>query len=296
MEKIDLHKIDAPEVINSNFMRRQKRYPDNLNEIKESFRFLFYAYRDSTELLQMSVLEKPELSQQKYWFTYGLNCISEFCRLAHFPDEIKEAQIDDSGLFPIKVEGLGELRDVSKPIQLARIARDKEKEKAIASVPLHLLDLEGGTTFNNKYAKISTKLEIEYSLTNNFNHELYESLVDIYNKNADDIQAKIGLGTSHILYYIHPYIIAFKSLADDNEAEFNQNLIKAIKAHKEVWSQKKALNRGGTPLCRENEGFLSWDCTVLAAMAHDKGWKIEVESDYMPGFMIDGSINKTGSN
>ncbi|MFC7348471.1 immunity 49 family protein [Chryseobacterium zhengzhouense] len=292
MEKISLHKVDAPEVINSNFIRRQKRYPENLEDAKKIFGFLFYVYKDFSEFLQMSVLEKPELSQQKYWFTYGLNCISEFCRLAHFPNEVKEAQIDEDVFFSIKVESLGELRDVSKPLQLARIARDKEKENIIASVPLHLLDLEGGTTFNNKYAKILTKLEIEYSLTSNFNKEYYESLVDIYNKNLDDIQAKISSGTSHVLYYIHPYVNAFKSLVDDNETEFNQNLIKAIQAHKEVWSQKKALNRGGTPLCRENEGFLSWDCTALAAMAYDKGWKLEVESDYMPSFMIDGSINK----
>lgn len=91
---------------------------------------------------------------------------------------------------------------------------------------------------------------------------------------------------------MNEFLIALKSLVDDNEAEFNQNLIKAIKAHQEVWSQKKALNRGGTPLCRSNEGFLSWECTALAAMAYDKGWKLEVESDYMPSFMVDGSINK----
>lgn len=292
MENINLHKVDLPDVIKENYDWLNGKLHKSINKSKEMFRFLFYVYRDSSELLQMSVLEKPELSEQKHWFTYGLNCISEFCRLAHFPNEVKEAQIDESGFFPIKVESLGELRDVSKPLQLARIARDKERENIIASVPLHLLDLEGGTTFNNKYAKILAKLEIEYSLTKNFNKEYYESLVDIYNKNLDDIQAKISLGKSHILYYIHPYVIAFKSLVDDNEAEFNQNLIKAIHAHKEVWSQKKALNRGGTPLCRENEGFLSWDCTALAAMAHDKGWKLEVESDYMPSFMIDGSINK----
>ncbi len=292
MEKINLHKVDLPDVIKENFDWLNGKLHKSINKSKEMFRFLFYVYRDSSELLQMAVLEKPELSLQKYLFTYSLNCISEFCRLAHFPNEIREAQIDEDGSFSIKVESLGELRDVSKPLQLARIARDKERENIIASVPLHLLDLEGGTTFNNKYAKILAKLEIEYSLTKNFNKEYYENLVDIYNKNLDDIQAKISSGKSHILYYIHPYVIAFKSLVDDNEAEFNQNLIKAIHAHKEVWSQKKALNRGGTPLCRENEGFLSWDCTALAAMAHDKGWKLEVESDYMPSFMIDGSINK----
>lgn len=292
MENINLHKVDLPEVIKENFDWLNEKLFKSINKSKEMFRFLFYVYRDSSELLQMSVLEKPELSQQKFWLTYGLNCISEFCRLAHFSNEVKEAQIDESGLFPIKVESLGELQGVRKPIQLARIARDKEKEKIIANVPLDLLNLDRNLTFNHEYINILTKLEIEYSLTASFNCEYYESLVDIYNKNQYSIQAKISVDTNQTLYYIHPYVIAFKSLADDNEAEFNQNLIKAIQAHKEVWSQKKALNRGGTPLCRENEGFLSWDCTALAAMAHDKGWKLEVESDYMPSFMVDGSINK----
>lgn len=291
MENINLHKIDLPDIIKENYDWLNGKLHKSINKSKEMFRFLFYVYRDSSELLQMAVLEKPELSQQKHLLTYSLSCISEFCRLAHFPDEIKEAQIDESGFFPIKVESLGELQGVRKPIQLARIARDKEKEKIIANVPLDLLNLDRNLTFNHEYINILTKLEIEYSLTSNFNCDYYEGLVDIYNKNQYSIQAKISVDTNQTLYYIHPYVIAFKSLVDDNEVEFNQNLIKAIQAHKEVWSQKKALNRGGTPLCRENEGFLSWDCTALAAMAHDKGWKLEVESDYMPSFMVDGSIN-----
>lgn len=292
MEKINLHKIDKPEALKMFYDSIKDYFEDNILGCKRKFSYFYYTFKESTELIEMSVLEKPELSQQKYWFTYGLNCISEFCRLAHFPNEVKEAQIDESGLFPIKVESLGELQGVRKPIQLARIARDQEKEKIIANVPFDLLNLDRNLTFNHEYINILTKLEIEYSLTASFNCEHYESLVDIYNKNQYSIQAKISVDTNQTLYYIHPYVIALKSLADNNEAEFNQNLIKAIQAHKEVWSQKKALNRGGTPLCRENEGFLSWSCTALAAMAHDKGWKLEVESDYMPSFMVDGSINK----
>jgi len=292
MEKIDLHKIDKPEAVTMYYDSIKDYFEDNILGCKRKFGYFYHTYKESSQLLQVSVVEKLEISQQKYWFTYGLNCISEFCRLAHFPNEVKEAQIDESGLFSIKVEGLGELEGVRKPIQFARIARDKEKEKIIANVPLNLLNLDRNLTFNHEYINILTKLEIEYSLTGNFNCDYYESLIDIYNKNQYSIQAKISVDTNQTLYYIHPYVIAFKSLTDDNEAEFNQNLIKAIKAHQEVWSQKKALNRGGTPLCRSNEGFLSWDCTALAAMAHDKGWKLEVESDYMPSFMVDGSINK----
>jgi len=292
MKKIELHKIDNPEVIRDDYEWRGNKFERYIPKTKESFRFLFYVFKDSLELLQMSVAEKPELSIQKHWFTYGLNCISEYCKLVHYPNEEKESQIDDSGNFIIKIDDIHELEGIKKPIQLARISRDKKKEKIIASFPSELLNLDRNLTFNHTYVNILTKLEIEYSLTGNFNKDYYANLIEIYEKNSHNIQAKISSGYNNTLFYIHPYVIAFNSLANNNEIEFNQNLIKALEAHKEVWSQKKALNKGGTPLCRENEGFLSWDCTALAAMAYDKGWKLEVESDYMPSFMVNGSINK----
>ena len=290
MEKIDLHKIDAPEVINWNFVRRQKRYPDNLKDAKKIFSFLFYVYRDFSEFLQMSVVEKPEVSQQKYWFTYGLNCISEFCRLAHFSGEVKEAQIDESGVFSIKVEETNQHINILKALSMATIARDEEKQKIIADSPLYLWEMKEENHNNGNFVTCFLLLMKEYYSNKTFNEELFEKSQQyvILNKSeiGPDIKQKFWI------YYMDEFLIAFKSLIDNNEAEFNQNLIKAIKAHKEVWSQTKALNRGGTPLCRENEGFLSWGCTSLAAMAYDKGWKIEVEADYIPVFMVDGSINK----
>lgn len=230
-------------------------------------------------------------SQGNLLFFDRLNCISEFCRLAHFDGDIKEAVIDDQGTFSIKVEELGFVKSVLLPLQLARISRDKIKEKAIAAYPEQLLNLDRNITFNHSYINILMLLEIEYSLTGNFNTEYYNRLIEIYEKQQYRITSKVSSTTNHILYYTHPYIVAFKSLANNNEAEFHSNFAFALQAHKKVWSQKKALNRGGTPLCRENEGFLSWDCTALAAMAFDKGWKLEISSDYVPQFMVDGSIN-----
>lgn len=238
----------------------------------------------------MSVTEKPELSLQKYWFTYGLNCISEFCRLAHFPNKVKEAQIDESGVFSIKVEETNQHINILKALSMATIARDKEKQKIIADSPLYLWEMKEENLNNGNFVTCFLLLMKEYYSNKTFNEELFEKSQQyvIFNKSeiGPDIKQKFWI------YYMNEFLIALKSLIDDNEAEFNQNLIKAIKAHQEVWSQKKALNRGGTPLCRENEGFLSWDCTALAAMAYDKGWKLEVESDYMPSFMVDGSIYK----
>lgn len=290
MENINLHKVDLPDVIKENYDWLDEKLYKSINKSKEAFRFLFYVYKDSSELLQMSVLEKPELSQQKYWFTYGLNCISEFCRLAHFPNEVKEAQIDESGVFSIKVEETNQHIHILKALSMATIARDKEKQKIIADSPLYLWEMKEENLNNGNFVTCFLLLMKEYYSNKTFNEELFEKSQQyvILNKSeiGPDIKQKFWI------YYMNEFLLALKSLADNNQAEFNQNLIKAIKAHKEVWSQKKALNRGGTPLCRENEGFLSWNCTALAAMAYDKGWKLEVESDYMPGFMIDGSINK----
>ncbi|MDN4015077.1 immunity 49 family protein [Chryseobacterium gambrini] len=290
MEKINLHKVDLPDVIKENYDWLDKKLYKSINKSKEAFRFLFYVYKDSSELLQMSVLEKPELSQQKYWFTYGLNCISEFCRLAHFPNEVKEAQIDESGVFSIKVEETNQHINILKALSMATIARDKEKQKIIADSPLYLWEMKDENLNNGNFVTCFLLLMKEYYSNKTFNEELFEKSQQyvILNKSeiGPDIKQKFWI------YYMNEFLIALKSLVADNEAEFNQNLIKTIKAHQEVWSQKKALNRGGTPLCRSNEGFLSWECTALAAMAYDKGWKLEVESDYIPGFMVDGSINK----
>lgn len=292
MNNIELHKVDAPEVIKLNYELALNKYPIYITNAKQTFKFLFYVFRESKKLLQMSVLEKSEFSLQKEWFNYGLNCISEFCRLAHFLDEEKEAQIDDLGSFRIKVESLQEFKGGIQPIHWARIARNKEKEKMIAEFTEDFSDFNRNLTFNHTYINILTKLEIEYSLTGNFNKNYYNQLVEIYENNSHNIGAKVSLHTNHTLYYIHPYVIALKSLVGDNKTEFNENLIKALEAHKQVWGQKKALNRGGTPLCRENEGFLSWGCTALAVMAQDRGWKLEVESDYMPKFIVDGGISE----
>jgi hypothetical protein len=289
MVKIDLHKIDKPEAVTMYYDSIKDYFEDNISGCKRKFSYLYYTYKDSSDLLGLSVTEKPELSQQKHWFTYGLNCISEFCRLAHFPDQTKEAQIDESGSFSIKVEETNQHINILKTLFMATIARDEEKQKIIANSPLYLWEMKEENLDKGNFVTCFLLLMKEYYTNKTFNEDLFK-------KSQQDVTAmksEIGpdIKQKFWVYYMNEFLIAFKSLADDNEVEFNQNFIKAIKAHKEVWSQKKALNRGGTPLCRSNEGFLSWGCTALAAMAHDKGWKLEVESDYMPNFMVDGSIN-----
>jgi hypothetical protein len=286
---IDLHKVDHPEIITENFEWLSDKFNRSVEKSKHTFRFLFYIFRDAQELLQMSVLQKTELEAQQNWFRYGLNSISEFCRLVHFEGETKEVTIDESGAFEIVVEPSGEYVSVMTALCWATIARDTEKQKIIAGSPIKNWIYREEDWDKKTFVTCFLKLIKEYYLTENFNTTLYdEAQADLEKYKSfigPDIKQKFGI------YLMSRFLNAFKSLVENNEAEFHSNFALTLQAHKEVWSQKKALNRGGTPLCRENEGFLSWDCTTLAAMAFDKGWKLEVTSDYVPQSMVDGSIN-----
>ncbi|SHG19697.1 Immunity protein 49 [Chryseobacterium arachidis] len=287
---IYLHKVDHPEIIESNFEWIQEKFEHALEKSKGKFRFLYYLFRDAQQLLQMSVLQTKSMEEQRNWFRYGLNSISEFCRLIHFKEETKEATIDDSGTFEITVEPSGEYVDVITALYWAIIARDAEKQKIIANSPIKNWIYREEDWDKNTFGTCFLRLIKEYYLTGNFNTSLYDiaqaDLEKYKSSLGPDVKQKFGW------YLRSRFLNAFKSLIDNNETEFNFNFALAIQSHKEVWSQKKALNRGGTPLCRENEGFLSWDCTALAAMAFDKGWKLEISSDYVPQFMVDGSINQ----
>lgn len=286
---IDLHKVDHPEIIADNFEWMRGKFNRSVEKSKHTFRFFFYVFRDAQELLQMSVLQKTELKAQQNWFRYGLNSISEFCRLIHFEGETKEAKIDENGTFEIQVAGTNEHLGLLTALWWATIARDEEKQKIIANSPIRFWVIREEDWNKNTFGICSLKLIKEYYLTKQFNQALFnEAQADLEKYKSDigpDVKQKFGF------YLRSRYLNAFKSLAENNEAEFETHFSLAIQSHKEVWSQKKALNRGGTPLCRENEGFISWGCTALAAIAFDKGWKLEITSDYVPKSMMDGSIN-----
>lgn len=287
---IALHKVDHPEIIADNFEWLKEKFDRSVEKSKQTFRFLLFAFRDAKELVQMSVLQQPALETQQKWFRYGLNSFSEFARLIHFEGATKEAVIDEKGPFEILVEPCGEYGSVMPALLWAVIARDTEKQKIIANSPIKNWIYNADDWDKKSFVTSYLRLMQAYFLTGNFSNTLYEEVqidVEKYTSSiGPDVKQKFGI------YQISRFLNAFKSLVENNEAEFHHNYVLALQAHKEVWSQKKALNRGGTPLCREDDGFFSWGCTALAAMAYDKGWQLELTSDYVPQFMVDGSINR----
>lgn len=81
---------------------------------------------------------------------------------------------------------------------------------------------------------------------------------------------------SHILL---PLVGLLLSILSNQEKEFNTKLEEALEQHKKFWSSKKnKLNP---------KGWFAIHLSAIAAIAYDqKGFKLEVQSDYLPLWMV----------
>jgi hypothetical protein len=72
----------------------------------------------------------------------------------------------------------------------------------------------------------------------------------------------------------------------ENAADFNKLLHEAVIAHKKYWNKNKEDRKV------DWNGFVAIELCALAAIAHDRGMKVEVESDYLPMPLVTGEILK----
>lgn len=82
-----------------------------------------------------------------------------------------------------------------------------------------------------------------------------------------------------VLY--QPINLFYRFLLKDHDA-FNQALLEAVEAHKAYWTADE--DRAGSV-----EGYLALGPLAIACLAHDAGFPIEVESDYLPKHLLERS-------
>ncbi len=83
----------------------------------------------------------------------------------------------------------------------------------------------------------------------------------------------------NILY--QPINLFYRFLLKDHDA-FNQALLEAVEAHKAYWTadEDRAVSV---------EGYLALGPLAIACLAHDAGFPIEVESAYLPKYLLERS-------
>ncbi|GEM_PF-3048594 len=84
--------------------------------------------------------------------------------------------------------------------------------------------------------------------------------------------------------------LILKAIIENDQDAFTEHLFDGLTYHKMLWGQERGLNKGDAPLFKDPHGFISWAHTALAAMAYDKGIRVEVESDYMPKWIVEGEL------
>lgn len=290
MKKIALHNMDLPETVRTTYEWKVEDVEEGKVSAKKEFKFLFFLYQDVLTIIRLNRVFNEDYAREKAYFRLGLNAIAEVSRLAHFPGKVMEAVIDDAGPFDILVEDLKEIDDDwFNSFYLAVIARDAERLKHILSLPIELLKLTSGTPATD-YSNLLLKLRMTFFGEQVFDTKLYNELKAMEAAHADLVKADASQHNIFVIFINRYNIEAMKCLSEADEAGFNQHLLNALEAHQAFWGQKKPVNPGGPPLCIDNRGYISFPCTALAALAYDKGWTLAVESDYMPPYMVDGSI------
>lgn len=78
--------------------------------------------------------------------------------------------------------------------------------------------------------------------------------------------------------FLPSYICLLRVLEED-EAGFNQSMEAALILHRDFWSEPDRKN--------EPMGFVSYALTGIAALAYDRGMRLTVESDYLPGYLVE---------
>jgi hypothetical protein len=96
---------------------------------------------------------------------------------------------------------------------------------------------------------------------------------------TDPARLKIA-NPDYVLNLMVPEMQLLFRLIAREAAPFNEALQFALERHKKYWSGAKQK--------RDPEGFLALGPLAFAAMAHDAGIAVEVDSDYLPRRLVDG--------
>ena len=164
----------------------------------------------------------------------------------------------------------------SKVYSLAVILRDHEAIKFLLSISEDFLKTDNIKLDSVDYSRVNFLKGIY-----NDSVDIGDLLLEVYN-NADT--TKIDSGRSK---YIHdellPEMSVYRCVFSNLQDELSEKLTEALELHKLKWSTEKNT--------MDTRGWVSLPLLAAAIVAkRGKGMSIDVESDYIPKWLIDGDF------
>ena len=92
---------------------------------------------------------------------------------------------------------------------------------------------------------------------------------------------------------IVPYYRCLESVLEGNQSQFDERLYEGLQLHKE-WAMLKP-EKGQIPNSNNHFSFVSIKMTTVCSLAFDRGMSINVQSDYIPEWLIKNEAGSTVS-
>ncbi|MBT2421256.1 immunity 49 family protein [Streptomyces sp. ISL-22] len=86
---------------------------------------------------------------------------------------------------------------------------------------------------------------------------------------------------SAVLNIMYPPMNLLTQLVRGDQDRFNTELAKTIEWHKDCWTRDEER-------ARDSDGLIALGPLAIACLALDSGFTIEVESEYLPKYLLDG--------
>jgi hypothetical protein len=160
-------------------------------------------------------------------------------------------------------------------LYLAMIFRDQNRIDFLARVPIDLL--RGAGVEYDEYVYATVRMWQAYWTG-------ADGLVDLVldAMRAADPELAVNSSPQSILQVEFPLIETFYQFVLRDEANFNQALGNALESHREFWTRDE-----------ESEsfprGFVALGLLALAGHAKDSGLTLDVESEYLPEVLLNGT-------
>lgn len=163
---------------------------------------------------------------------------------------------------------------------LAAIARDVAKTQRLSEVPLDVL--RGSGSEEPEYVFLMVDMFQKFNLQQHGVHEALNAALK-----ATDPAEIDPVHREHVRVVAFPQLNMFHNIINaGREEQFNTSLAEALELYKELWSTE------------ENEespnGYVAIGPLGLASVAHDAGIPIEVDSEYLPRYLHNGSWTREG--
>ncbi|GAB3716138.1 hypothetical protein GCM10027598_25650 [Amycolatopsis oliviviridis] len=160
-------------------------------------------------------------------------------------------------------------------LYLAMVCRERPRIDLLAGIPVDLLR-DSGHEYDEFIYSWVRALQIYWRGEDNLIDTVLEAMSGTDPARLERFEA------APVLRLYYPPMEMFYLLTQREDAKFNESLANALELHKRYWTADEER-------LRDPEGFVALGPLAIACLARDAGVTIEVESDYLPIHLLDGT-------